>query len=474
MRLFTQSIDKAISGSIATEVSSIAHSNITILGPRDSVSRRSWTHEVTSFDFGDFWKYRAEFFFNTLLYCLNIGNLWRLPTQAIQYGEGAFIYMYIVFTLVFGMPLLFFEFSVGQYTDRGVMHVFRIIPVLEGLSSAMGFFSNTVVHVYGLISVFNFIYFFSFIRIDAPLSNTTDFKKMCFYENRTNSLENLHFLNDVVMAEDETSCTFNSRNMFLVFVMWLVIWVYTINEYAIKPNHSVKIYTIIISALVVTFLATMTVEGSGSGILRLLSPPWKNFADYKVYLHAFIQSVISLGLGIGPLINIGSRTFFRTPIHIHSIIVAMSTLLASLLMTMIVFGAVGVYSEELGYSEAVLSGQEYYMHVLLSKLFAKMAQGLKQIIIVVFYAAFLTAGFYSSLVIVASSYEIGASFFGWYEAFCLCTYLLVVLLPISVPAIKTIIRLTKEKNLSKLFHPREIQTAFQDYANWRENLSNNS
>lgn len=46
--------------------------------------------------------------------------------------QGAFFYVYIVLSVVFGIPLLFFEVAIGQYTNKGLMKVFHIIPVAEG------------------------------------------------------------------------------------------------------------------------------------------------------------------------------------------------------------------------------------------------------------------------------------------------------------------------------------------------------
>ncbi|KAL3281460.1 hypothetical protein HHI36_004669 [Cryptolaemus montrouzieri] len=328
-----------------------ALSNFTILHPRESPTVGSRMGDlITEDDYGDFWSSRAEFVFATLLYCLNIGNLWRFPTQALKYGEGAFVYVYLILSLVFGIPLLFFEVAIGQYTNKGLMKVFHIVPLVEGVSLSMVFYCNTIIHLYDMIGVFNFIYFFSFVRTNAPLSSRTNYGEMCFYENRTNSLENLHFLNEVVM----------------------------------------------------------------------------------LYLHAFEQMIISLGLGMGPLINFGSYTTFRTPIHIDAVTVNICTMLASFLMTLIVFGAVGVHSNEQGYSDAVLEGQEYYVHVLLSKLFGRMAYGYTNVNIFLFYGAFFLAGFFASvkygelmIQFIYSKWDINPKHSSKIVlAFCLCQFVL--------------------------------------------------
>ncbi|XP_045471890.1 sodium- and chloride-dependent glycine transporter 2-like isoform X2 [Harmonia axyridis] len=535
-------------------------------------------------DFGDFWSSRAEFVFATLLYCLNLGNLWRFPTQVMRYGEGAFFYVYIFLSIIFGIPLLFFEIAIGQYTNKGLMKVFHIIPVAEGLSTSMVFFCNTVIHVFDMINIYNFIYFFSFVRTKAPLSSREHYGEMCFYENRTNTHENLHFLNEVVMVSDDLNCLFNARNLCITFVAWLMIWVYTANEYTVKKHFTMTLYISTLIVLTITLIATTTVAGGGDGIIRLLSPPWSSFTSYEVYVHAFEQVLVSLGLGMGPLINIGSYTTFRTPINIDAITVAVCTMLATSFMTFIVFGAVGVYTEELGYSDVKLEGQEYYVHTLLAKLFIRMAKGYKNLNIFLFYGIFFAVGFiisvkYSELllqftyakwdmnpkhnskitfalcmcqffisigmisyhginllywsamniflvfsvltlvalelsavlfiyrlhnfcedvefmigckpnwwykiiwyttpfisvaVLAGCCYEYSQNDLDWYDLFCLVMYFVVVWLPVFYVAICACISEHRKGEINRIFYPREVQTAFQDYMNWRETASINS
>lgn len=76
-----------------------------------------------------------------------------------------------------------------------------------------------------------------------------------------------------------------------------------------------------------------------------------------MYIHAFEQVFVTLGLGMGPLINFGSYTTFRTPINIDAITATLCTLLATCIMTFIVFAAVGVYTAEQGFADQFLVGQ---------------------------------------------------------------------------------------------------------------------
>ena len=45
---------------------------------------------------------------------IGIGNVWKFPYLCGQYGGAAFIFLYLVFLLILGIPVLVCEFSVGR------------------------------------------------------------------------------------------------------------------------------------------------------------------------------------------------------------------------------------------------------------------------------------------------------------------------------------------------------------------------
>ena len=51
---------------------------------------------------------------------IGAGNLWRFPRLAGQYG-GAFIILWILFLLVWSIPILLAEFSIGKKFKKGVI-----------------------------------------------------------------------------------------------------------------------------------------------------------------------------------------------------------------------------------------------------------------------------------------------------------------------------------------------------------------
>ena len=55
---------------------------------------------------------------------IGLGNVWRFPYITGQYGGAAFVVMYLLFLVVFALPILVMEFAVGRASHKGVARSF--------------------------------------------------------------------------------------------------------------------------------------------------------------------------------------------------------------------------------------------------------------------------------------------------------------------------------------------------------------
>ena len=56
---------------------------------------------------------------------IGLGNVWKFPYMAGEYGGAAFILMYLLFLLVLGLPILVCEFSVGRASRKSTARAFH-------------------------------------------------------------------------------------------------------------------------------------------------------------------------------------------------------------------------------------------------------------------------------------------------------------------------------------------------------------
>lgn len=58
---------------------------------------------------------------------IGLGNVWRFPYITGQYGGGAFVVMYILFLVLFSLPILVMEFAVGRGSQRGPARAYDLL-----------------------------------------------------------------------------------------------------------------------------------------------------------------------------------------------------------------------------------------------------------------------------------------------------------------------------------------------------------
>ena len=49
---------------------------------------------------------------------IGLGNVWRFPYIAGEYGGAAFVLMYLVFLVILGLPVMVMEFAVGRASPK--------------------------------------------------------------------------------------------------------------------------------------------------------------------------------------------------------------------------------------------------------------------------------------------------------------------------------------------------------------------
>ena len=55
---------------------------------------------------------------------IGLGNVWRFPYIAGEYGGAAFILLYLVFLVILGLPVMVMEFAVGRASQRSAALAF--------------------------------------------------------------------------------------------------------------------------------------------------------------------------------------------------------------------------------------------------------------------------------------------------------------------------------------------------------------
>ncbi len=70
---------------------------------------------------------RIGFIFLSAGCAIGLGNVWRFPFITGQFGGAAFVLLYILFLLIFGLPIMVMEFAVGRASRQNVGLAFKTL-----------------------------------------------------------------------------------------------------------------------------------------------------------------------------------------------------------------------------------------------------------------------------------------------------------------------------------------------------------
>ncbi len=102
------------------------------------------------------WRSRLGIIFATSGSAIGLGTLWKLPYLVGQGGGGAFIALFLAFTLLLGLPLFAAELVLGKHFQKSVVTTFNLVPSPWNLMPLFGWLAIIVTFLiagwYGVVS----------------------------------------------------------------------------------------------------------------------------------------------------------------------------------------------------------------------------------------------------------------------------------------------------------------------------------
>jgi hypothetical protein len=110
-------------------------------------------YEIDEKDERETWTGKCDFFLSALGYAVGLGAVWRFPYLCYKNGGGknntvdalketkktyflyfigVFLIPYFVFLFLVGIPLVFMEMCVGQFTSSGPLTCWTMAPIFRG------------------------------------------------------------------------------------------------------------------------------------------------------------------------------------------------------------------------------------------------------------------------------------------------------------------------------------------------------
>lgn len=222
---------------------------------------------------------------------IGLGNVWRFPYIVGKYGGAAFLLIYFLFLLIFGIPIMTMEFAVGRASRKSVADAFRALEpkgTKWHLFGGVGVVGNYLLMMfYTSVTGFMFIYFLKMLRGDFT-GQTTEVISGAYAEMTGNPWLVVGFmLLTVVLGFAICSLGFRKGVEKITKVMMLALLA-------------------IISVLAVR---SLVLEGAAEGVRYYLVPDFKKMTQYnilEVIFAAMGQAFFTLSIGMGSMAIFGS------------------------------------------------------------------------------------------------------------------------------------------------------------------------
>ncbi len=228
------------------------------------------------------WSSKAVFILAAVGSAVGLGNVWRFPYLAGQYGGGAFLIPYLIAFVVMATPILMLELAIGQKMQQGSIKSLRHMhPAFCGVGLLGVISAFLVVAYYAVVMAWCLLYLWRSLTVPWA-DDPKDF-----------------FFGNILQISDDVGQLggFNWPVVAALATVWLMI--YFCIWQGPKSVGKVVLYTVPIPVVVlaVLFVRSLTLPGFGAGWRLYLTPVWSAMLSPEVWTAAASQAF----LGTAPL-----------------------------------------------------------------------------------------------------------------------------------------------------------------------------
>ena len=217
---------------------------------------------------------------------VGLGNIWGFPTQAVNNGGGAFLFVYFCLAFLLAYPVLMAELAIGRYAGANV------VTALTKLSSRT--LQKSLATLTGIASVFTSSIILSFYTIVAGWT-VAQFVAALLTPLISESAR------DLLVSQSQTS------NIFFILIFSLITIAVVARGVSggIERVSKIMMPTLFIALIVLTGYI-LTLNGALIGLRVYLVPNFHDILNPDIALDALGQAFFSLSLGVGCMITYGS------------------------------------------------------------------------------------------------------------------------------------------------------------------------
>lgn len=262
---------------------------------------------------------------------IGIGNVWKFPYMAGQYGGGIFVLIYLFFLIIMGVPVMTMEFSLGRASQKSPAMLYQTLEP-----------KGTKWHLHGYAAVIgNYILMMFYTTV-------TGWMLQYFYMTATGKFEGLDSSGIKAafngMLENPWTLT-----LFMGIVVVLGFIVCSIGLQNGLERVTKVMMLALLGIMVVLAINSIFIEGGQEGLEFYLKPDLgklKEVGIVNVIVGAMNQAFFTLSLGIGAMAIFGSYLGKDRALMGESVNVAVLDTFVALSSGLIIFPACSAYGVE--------------------------------------------------------------------------------------------------------------------------------
>ena len=259
---------------------------------------------------------------------IGIGNVWKFPYMCGQYGGGAFVFIYIFFLIVLGVPVMTMEFSVGRASRKSPVKLYdKLAP------------TGSKWHIHGYLAMAgNYILMMFYTTVCGWMVQY-------FVEMAKGSFVG----KDAAGVADVFSNMLVDPVKLTIYMVIVVVLGFAINSIGLQ-NGLEKVTKVMMLALMAIMIVlafnSLFMDGGKAGLEFYLKPDLNKMQEIgigKVIVGAMNQAFFTLSLGIGSMAIFGSYIGNERALMGESVRVALLDTFVAIASGLIIFPACFAY-----------------------------------------------------------------------------------------------------------------------------------
>ena len=309
------------------------------------------------------------------------GNLWRFPRIAAQNGGAAFLISWMIFLVIWSLPLLIAEFGLGRGTRRGPVGAFASL-LGKRYAWMGGFVAVTTIMImfyYSVVTGWTLKYFV------ASATGGMAEDPAAYWDAYSNSVWQPILFHVAAIALGG-----------VIVARGIVGGIERANKLLIP---------LLFALLVVAVARSVTLDGAERGLAFLFQPDLSALANYRTWLEALTQSAWSTGAGWGLIIAYAVYVRREEDVVVNATAIGLGNNVASLLAGMAILPTAFALLPSSQALEAMAAGNTGLTFIWIPQLFSRVPLG--GVFLAVFFLALFCAALSSLIAMIEMATRVG-------------------------------------------------------------------